>query len=196
MMYGRDFDYAENRLSGSIVRLVDSGEPIQVVDIDHTGRCRFFHLDGRDSEPVFCNLNDLNVRPVPLGYVNCGKSVAYLMRVPKRRDWKQGLRRNSCYSSGQDFEDLHGVAIRNCILGRYPTFDRAVNITLGDKPTRNDTAFSRHWAINSRGWVLYKNHMKVGVIEGGAVKLDSEFLYLREVLTGSTNVNRGVRVQD
>ena len=94
-MYTQDnLDYVRGRLSETLVR--DSvGEPFYVYDI--AGVKGNFRVSGYQVVSPSVNLevafDELNLEPVPLGYVNIPKrGAAYLERKPLRNDRSKGLR--------------------------------------------------------------------------------------------------------
>lgn len=188
-MYGNDYAYAETRIQGTILRVAKGGEPVYVHHVLPNGHCLVVHIDQDFNDPgnvIQVNLDDLDLRPVPLGYVNCAGDATYLMRIPLRRDWKQGLRRENCWSSGRSLGDIPMKDVKNCIMGRYPSFRKAVkDVRVGVSRGRKKTiAWHRHWAVNTDGSVFYKNHEPVGVVdfETGKVSLHPSYSYLKEAL--------------
>lgn len=188
-MYGKDYPYAQSRIQGTIVRVQKSGEPVYVVLVTGTGHCSVTPIDkewGGD-ESFVIHVDELDLRPVPLGYVNCAGEACYLMRVPLRRDWKQGLRQENCWSSGRRFSQISMKSVKNCIINRYPSFDVAIkDVNKADAKGKVKTiAWHRNWAINSNGQVMYKNHEVVGTLSDTKVILDPCFKHLNEVLQES-----------
>src|ERR1700754_2631417 len=103
-MYGHDYVYAQTRIQGTVLRVLATGEPVYVVQVSGDGRCACVPIDldwGDRNNNIYLQVDELDMHPVPLGYVNCAGEATYLMRVPMRRDWKQGLRQENCWSSGR-----------------------------------------------------------------------------------------------
>lgn len=175
-MYGDDWRYAASRLNGTIVRLV-SGEPIKVLDINDTDEVVVRVLGTRDNKVV--KLNELDCSPVPLGFVNSPHGAQFVMRVPKRRDWRQGMRRENTKVVGPSgrYSELY---LKRAILGVYPSFKYASS----RKSKGKLTAWHRHWAIDSKGGLFYKAHGCVGSYIDGDFKLKVKWEYLREYLNG------------
>lgn len=183
-MYGKDFAYAHTRITGSIVRLAKSGEPVYVEGVLNNGTCVVSDIRKmQDGEPTHVHLDDLNVEPVRLGYVNVAGQAVYLMRVPIRKGpGNQGLRsENSVCSNGQRLLQLPMDALYNCIVGKYPTYIKALAGVGKNKGVVVKTiAFSRHWAISGSA-LMYKNRC-VGSCADGKPVLDESHQYLRESL--------------
>src|SRR5699024_3329179 len=121
MMYGNDYAYADSRIKGTIVRL--NGEPVLVERVGPDYCIVQAWEEYPRGRQIRCNLDDLDVKPVPLGFINSGYVADYAYRLPMQRDWRQGLRSNNCrLESGRDLLEINKKALRNCIVGRYPTF--------------------------------------------------------------------------
>jgi hypothetical protein len=171
-MYTEDnIEYVRGRLVETIVR-DKVGEPFYVTEIRNN--------DGRFKVKGFQILNphidkaipfkELNLEPVPLGYVNSDEfDAVYIERKPMRNDWRQGLRaRNVRVTGGADFEELHYKDIRNTVLNIFPSFSHA-------SKCKNITAFCRSFAVNLVG-IYYKGEL-VGTMGEG---LNKDKLHLRE----------------
>lgn len=187
-MYGKDYSYAQTRIQGTVLRISKTNIPVYIVRVTNSGECLAIPIEQpwHDFEKAIrVHVDDLNMHPVPLGYVNCAGKATYLMRIPMRRDWKQGLRQENCWSSGRPFGEISMSDIKNCIMNVYPTFSRAVkDIAVGKHP--KTLAWHRHWAVTTGGIVMYKNHEIVGKLnDEGIVQLDSTYHYLREALEES-----------
>lgn len=182
-MYGEDWSYARTRLEGTIVRYKD--EPVHIHSINvETGRAEVSNVETYGTEkdrPYRVDTDDLNLKPVPLGYVNLKAGVAYLSRIPMRRDWKQGLRLENCFFNSARRFSLVGKPISDCIKGIYPSFKEAFE----KSKAMTTVAWHRHWAVQAGQVVLYKANEVVGSIKNGKVILDKDFHYLKECLEES-----------
>jgi hypothetical protein len=185
-MYSNDYEYARTRLEGTIVRELKTGEPVYVHSISQEGVCLVAYLKNGDLglADSHIHLDDINCKPVPLGYVNTHTRATYLMRMPLRRDWKQGLRAANCLSSGRNVFNICNKALRNCIKNEYPSFKEVVAELIGTQHRgMKIKAFHRHWAISSNGLLLYRNLQEVGIISRGKPLLKTQFNYLKESLS-------------
>jgi hypothetical protein len=184
-MYGKDYNYARTRIEGTIVRIRKTNEPVHVQNVSRqNGICSVSLITDADGKMFPTNLDDLNVEPVPLGYVNNGGNAFYLQRIPNRRGPNnQGLNVRNCMSSGPLLFEFPTKSLRQCIIGEYPKFDRAYE----ESNTKNKNgrykiiAFHRHWAIKN-GVLMYKNKLEVGVVKDGKAILSDKFHYLKEAL--------------
>lgn len=191
-MYKQDFEYAGTRLAGTIVRILKSDEPVYVEFVTRDGLCqvcKITEMEKMDHKSMAIHLDDLNTEPVKLGYVNHAGKAVYVMRIPVRRGPNnQGLRReNSTCSGGRSIDQIPKDALRNCIIGRYPTYIKARDSVL----TNNDgkavvlnksIAFDRHWSIH-KDYLVYKDNI-VGKCYHNKKRpvLDPGFKYLQEAL--------------
>lgn len=186
-MYGKDYGYAQTRIEGTMVRLLGSGEPVYVQRVLDSGMCYLHMIDDENNATITKHIDDLDMHPVPLGYVNVRGDVVYLARIPMRRDWKQGLRQANSWSSKGLLDDIPRKSIRHCIIGKYPTFNKACkDVKIGVARGRNKIiAWHRHWAIETSDFIQYKNHEIVGKLEKGKPVLFDRYKYLKEALEES-----------
>jgi hypothetical protein len=179
-MYSDDYEYANSRLLDTIVRL--DGEPVYVHQVMVGMNAQYCTLKDMDVTKM-CKVDELDLKPVPLGYCNYNKHACYLTRIPMRRDWRQGLRRGNFTSlTGADALRIPYDALRQCIVGEYPTFEGALEAVKKVK----SMAWHRHWAVDSNNQVLHKGSIRpVGVVDKGQVVLSSRYQYLKEALKES-----------
>lgn len=179
-MYGEDWSYASSRLSETIVRL--KGEPVYIYSVHSGMSAKYAKLSDLDNI-AFCHVDELDLKPVPLGYCNYNKTACYLARIPMRRDWRQGLRRGNFTSlSGVDAERIPYESLRKTILGEYPTYTASLDAVRKVK----SMAWHRHWAVDNDLQVFHKGAVRpVGQVVNGVVELTSRSLYLAEALSES-----------
>lgn len=179
-MYGEDYEYAHSRLTETIVRL--RGEPIFIHKVT-MGMNVQYNLLNAEGGLLVCKADELDLRPVPLGYCNYNKHASYLTRIPMRRDWRQGLRRGNFASMGfVAAERIPYDALRQVIIGDYPTFANALEAV----KKINSIAWHRHWAVGRHGALLHKGtEHPVGMIKDGVPELDTRYTYLAEALKES-----------
>lgn len=181
-MYGDDWDYANSRLAGTVVRLAD--EPV------------FVHYIGEDMIAKLCKLSSLhepfeekadllNLQPVPLGMCNFSGKANYLARIPMRKDWKQGLRKENFMShSGIPHVLIPPDVLGLTIQGKYPSFDECV-ASFKDAEVVS-VAWHRHWAITRTFDLMYKDEYEpVGKYIDGIYVLNDGFKHLQEALEES-----------
>jgi hypothetical protein len=182
-MYGKDYEYASSRLENTIVRL--GGEPVMVQRVDMDGVCMYNLLkDGGDAEFKRVEIDKLDLHPVPLGYVNKGAYCGFLTRIPKRHDWRQGLRKNNSMilrGANISYNGIYGKPLHRCIVGSYPSYKVCVQkIRAGGQ---HNIAWCRDFCLNHDGSVQYKGSFIVGRLDmDDGVELIKEFQYLQEKL--------------
>lgn len=184
-----DPQYAESRLAQTIVRKED-GDPVTVEGV-------FRNDDGE----IICNvydhrvklfkhqpLNRLNLKPMPLGYINSGAFPSYLSRRPRRQDWRQGLRRANL-SSGRfllEVTSLPQIFLDNIIDGKYPKISTVLRRIRAEQVFGN--AFSRSFAIVDGSYqrepleLHYQNRIVGTVSPDGVPTLTGNNTYLTERL--------------
>lgn len=174
-MYGKDHEYAHSRLEQTVVSL--NGEPVFVMTVKRGMLVTYSTLKDMTTY-LTCRVDDLDLRPVKLGYCNNPRGVTYLMRMPMRRDWRQGLRFGNFIGVGFDARHLAYTDLYDVIKGKYPTLKEVVvSIKTGKAKA---LAWCREWAISADD-LLYKGQ-KVGKLVGNVPVLDEENCYLREAL--------------
>lgn len=174
-MYNGDFDYANYRLAGTIVRL--KGEPVFVHAILPGMVAELSNLNNI-YENYRADANELDIVPVPLGMCNYEGDVSYLSRVPLRRDWRQGLRRENFISDNYPHAGIPPQELAKVIRGEYPTYAEALESV---KKGAKGVAWCRQWAI-LKGNVLRYKWDKVGKVKAGQFILLDEYKHLYEAL--------------
>ena len=175
-MYGEDFDYANTRLAGTIVRL--NGKAVEVGNVnDGDGLAHYLCLS--DDSEGSVDYRKLDLEPVPLGFINLGGRALYLTRVAKRNDWRQGVRGRTISGLREGYSK---EALSRTIEGMYPTFREAKGSI--EKSEVDSVAWCREWAVNKLGRLQYKRTV-VGKIVGGTPLLINEYGYLQGSLDES-----------
>lgn len=176
-------DYTRTRLLETIIRKGDN--PVFVTNVyDDEG----IYISGyyiKDNKPISGKLEEFNLQPIPLGYVNYNKKAIYATRMPMRKDWKQGLRTNN-FVLGENRLDrsIKWSMIVNTVKNIYPTFQKAV-----DKVRNiNSLAFHRDFAIHKNGMIEYKGVLQVATydFDTGNISLNKE--WIREALNEAIGV--------
>jgi len=181
-MYEDNLEYAKGRLELTLVRVKE--EPFFVHTVKNIGKTMvaegvFFYKEGEIS---VVKMSDLNLEPVPLGYINYGPSAYFLLRKPARK-WKQGLNTgNMGFVGAQGFRDFPPREMRETVLGIYPTFKDSLNLI----KTHVKVAFCREFAITENKHILYRER-NVGKVDK-LVSLEPRYNYLSEYLEEMINV--------
>lgn len=178
-------EYANSRLQGTIVRL-NNGRPITIMGLEDV-RGGEIHVDYRTlstNRQGSCELTDIDLTPVPLGWVNNpGNNASYLARMPMRHDWRQGLRVHN-YTSlfGPDKRFVSNASLSRAIQGKHLDIDGAIEEASN---TRKMIPFSRDFAVNKSGkrvFLYFKWTGVVGDVVNDIVNLNEDFNHLQESL--------------
>jgi hypothetical protein len=182
-------DYANNRLRDTLVRLKD-GTPIQILIIHSSTQVVYMNLLNKQEK--ICTLADLNIDPVPLGYCNAGQSCTYLVRMPMRQDWKQGLRSNSLRDINGRKVDINIYTIAQTIIGKFPSFSEAIDKVLNTtskNPFNTEArkpkavAFNRDFCVKEDKLLEYKGVYIVGTFNSnGGYDLKDRFGWVEDCL--------------
>jgi len=181
-MYYDDLDYASKRLNGTLVRLKD-GTPFQVNRMEYNGDSVMgaigYALPAKKS--VWQPLSNIDLTPVPLGFVNTELGMVFTCRKPMRKDWRQGLSLNSLVTYGAiPACDMSYTTLMQPILNTYPSFKTAV----GTVVKRGSVAFSRDFGLvyhDGRIGLVYRKYV-VGTVKDGVATLSDDKLFLQQHL--------------
>lgn len=138
--YNGDIGYASDKLTGSIVSL--RGYPVMVNFFEDGMVCYNFMGGPRE----FCHLEDLDLTPIKLGYVNHPRGASYLSRIPARF-YRQGIRANTLNVSGGNHYNFDRY-LNNTVRGIYPSFKNCLEGCF-NKDFKS-LAFGRRWALSQR----------------------------------------------
>lgn len=206
-----DTDHASAYLSNSIVR-DGKGQPVRIHAVESCSdspkdwRVAVHPIGNkRDRAPYACMLSNLNLEPLPLGFVNVGRiendretgiiqDAFYLQRRPIR-GWKVGLTNNSLGIVNLRKGDLDSDYVQrtsrnittvqgfyDMVMGKYPSPVEAMQML---RRTRmRSVAFSRRFALTGRGALMYKFfEAPAGEWDGTSINLNKDFSLLQEQLT-------------
>ena len=170
-------EYASSRLQDTIVKY--GGRAVSVCRVEEDLTCVIRRLGTIETHVV--PLSELDLTPIRLGYVNFERGSYYLQRVPKRNDWRQGLRNNNVN---------HGILLEPCLSelleGIYPSLGECVDAT---ESGHDEKAFSRFFSVSQGGCLNYKGRRHVGEVRGGKPVLLGDFKFLEEVLKESLDAH-------
>lgn len=189
--YGNDWEYANSRLSDTIV--LKDKIPVYVYRVGSNGVVEYRTL-GDFSKEGNCSISDLDLTPLALGFLNTSIKTSYLYRVPTR-NWKQGLRLQQIhYVEGSRNKEISvdSQSFINCLLGIYPNLTRCVeNIHCEEAIAR---AFSRTFSLEKgrKEIELVFKDTRVGYFseQENRLKLWEKFSFLQESLDGVLNGRR------
>lgn len=182
-MYEDDCDYAARRLNNTVVRLTN-GNLFCVLTSEYNDAGKLCHLGDNyiSGERELVLHSDLNLEPIPLGFVNTSSDMVFLARKPMRRDWRQGLSHNSLVTYGRlRPSDVNYKLLVQPVLQQYPTFTRALESLSGKKTS---IAFSREFGLAKQGnsiLLRFRQH-DVGEVKDGQVTLYPKKFFLQQHL--------------
>lgn len=186
-----DTAYATGRLVGTIARV--AGKATKITGLTKT-EVHHSPLRGTGGVEV-SKIKDLDITPVPLGYINLGGRAYYICRSSVRKDWKQGLRNTTIRVLDPGARLMIDEAVLkelgNTIEDVFPAFKDALkNVLMG---RGRSIAFSRDFAIarseDEEGGVKnvlrYKGAYTAGeVSREGGINLHPNFNWLAESVEG------------
>ncbi len=183
-MYGNDYRYADSRLAGSMVRNLE-GLPVYVDCVQEDGDVVAIVYENNVPNEKILSLDDLDLTPVELGYVNTEEfGAVYACRRPMRRDWRQGLRHNNIVVLGRNINPASLSWLEYCktILGDFPKFDSIVD-KLRERKLDTPAAWCRQFSLHPDSTVYYCGE-RVGEysLKHGKIMLNKEHVYLQEAL--------------
>ena len=198
-------DYAASRLVDTIVRI--GQDPVRIISVNDLAAVEVESLIRARRKRV--NFNELNLEPVQLGYVNYQGQAVYACRMPKRNDWRQGLRYDNMYFSYHydsrptasiDYT-LSAVEVpappvrRRRPSGSRPSWSSIYQTIRGNYPSIesclekiksiDSVAWSRDFAMINCGErvdIGYMGDFIVGHVDNGNIVLDKKFKHLEERL--------------
>ncbi len=181
-MYSNNLRYTRLRLIDTVVRDKEAGRLVLVISIHRKERGSFelevvgLGLDAADDS--YCLLIDeLDLSSPPLGNVNTRGSSFYVSRLPKRNDWRQGLRKENLVFIHRGrmhrFEFKSLDILRIPVYDKYPTYKESL---------KKGNAFSRTFSLDTDGSLWYKGRERVGKDVDGAPILDEKHQWLKEAL--------------
>lgn len=180
-MYGTDYEYAATRLVNTIVRHND--KLVEVLGINRAnGHCTVRQVSAARQDMKVVPLDELNLKPLRLGYANLnGGGAIFICRVPRRDDWRQGTRAANlkvCVDGFMNFEwPLHILV--DVVANKYPKFKTAVTRS---RNTGKRVAWAREWAVQG-GMVFNKDRVVGRMNDKNEITLNEGYTYLQESLT-------------
>jgi hypothetical protein len=192
--YSTDLSYANNRLTETVVLHKDKPVWVSNVDID-SGIVFCVALPSNNRFEV--DLQELDLTPIELGFVNEQYNCYYLQRVPSRQ-WRQGLRASQITSVTGSYIRQYSITTSsgfvNMVLGKYPSPEECLESFINEEASSK--AFSKHFGFSRSGRKdksldLMFRGVRVGIAKIGTsriiTELDKKFFYLDEFLEEERN---------
>lgn len=182
-MYSDDIDYARKRLVSTVVR-TPTGNPFYIFQIEPSdGDLRCYGHDYYIGRDVDYPLSQVNLEPLPLGFVNLSADMAFLCRKPMRRDWRQGLSANNLVVYGNlSPRDFPYKLLNQPVLQQYPSWSVAVQKMQTTK--KNSMAFSRDFGFSKHKdgiSLIFRKHI-VGTVADNTPRLLPDKFFLQQHL--------------
>jgi len=188
--YGHDNDYAETRLRNTIVKTVYN--TVVLIENFSYDEGKFYCTDILAKAGLHLDLEELDMNPVELGFVNSPNNTDYISRMPSRH-YKQGLTAQT-YKGGvyPNKNTFATASMAMCILGIYPKLiDCVESVSCGEAVSRG---FSRNFSVSNTGEdnVLTFRGDYVGAVhfnsDNGLLqnRLDKKYNFLQEMLEYET----------
>lgn len=199
----QDASYADTRIRETV--LMYKGSPVEVKSHVLNGRDLTEALDHYPNEGLpekngilikdilngackIISVHEIDPNIPELGYVNFRGQACYVVRVPKRRCWRQGIRYTNLRSlSGFPVHEIPFSAIGKMMLHEYPSFEdclRNIKKAAQGRNKLHSIAWHLDWAMDISGRVYYQSD-EVGALIEERVSLHPEYTYLQEALDES-----------
>ena len=186
-IFNSDIDYMRSRVTNSylatssgddlifIRNVVSNGQEIESSELEGSG------LNG---DPVRRPFGEFVFKSGPVGYVNRRALPAkYIVRKPKRRDWKIGFRSSQLMFfrnfdmteiSSKDFERMK-VGFLDSLFYRYPNFHAALERDVS-------TAISHNFAVSPKTERVFYKGITAGKVDltDGSIRFRKRYAYLKD----------------
>jgi hypothetical protein len=178
-MYTDDRDYTAMRLVNTVVRDMMAVELVTILDIQRGGAGFIATVSSFDEEKgnYITPLEYLDLSSPPLGNINYRQETYYISRMPKRNDWRQGLRRENLVATYRGTMGDYGFPSLNVL--KAPVYDKYWSYK---KCLGKNRAFSKAFSVDKEGKIWYKCREVVGKDADGVPVLDEKFAWLEEAL--------------
>jgi hypothetical protein len=129
----------------------------------------------REAIEKTCYLKELDLSPIPLGFVNTPSAVVNMYRLPSRLQ-KVGLCEDNtvCHINNQQRTTL--TRTFNHARNDYPSFEEAC------KTEASGIAFNRKYAIIDSQLFHSRLNDPIGTIKNSAIQLHKNYIYLSDEL--------------
>lgn len=192
--YGDELEYADSRIRGSVLKVMDEERIVQVGQLNYDDNA-FECSDVISGEYLRLSLQELDMTPLKLGFVNCPTYCSYTSRMPSRH-YKQGLTPNTLFrhpakGGGYGGINFNSQSVARCALGIFPSLINCTErVTCGEVKS---SAFSRNFAVDYSKSLLFRTKT-VGEVHfnpsNGLIhaRLAPKFKFLQEMLEDESAV--------
>jgi len=178
-MYHDNRDYTAMRLNGTVVREIKNKRLVLIREIgyDVKGLVASVQTLIRGARQYIVHLDELNLASPKLGNITFEGRVYYVSRMPKRNDWRQGLRQENLVFV--DRGRMHNYHLPSLKYLAAPIFRDYLRY---EKCIERGGAFSRTFSLDPDLKLWYKCQKVVGQDVNGVPVLDEKFMWLKEAL--------------
>lgn len=192
-MFNNDAKYAASRITNTYLPLKKNNDLVYIANIIYPKSNLLsesviigYQRDG-ERESKF-KIEDFKFSVGKLGYVNSKyEGASYLVRMPLRRDYKQGLRsnqlglqRNTGVSNvSADWLSTNIDKVSSCLAEKYESLNKVIELL---EEVDHDIAFSKNFAISEKYNLLYKGLTVGKLTKDDKLKLDFNFNFLEQEL--------------
>lgn len=187
--YGGDNEYLYSRVANCFLPHTPTNQLVEVYTVEkETASAKF----GPNTSVVPVPLTELSLKPPAFGYFQCTEmfrspTAVRPMRLPRRRDWRQGLRKSQFQfrqaPNGSKVRIPSLFLLNQPLSNQYPkTFEYVVG-NLDDGYL--SVALSRNFALSDKFKLYcgYRPQTEIGIVDDRGVPiLSKRFQELRELL--------------
>ncbi len=183
-MYG-NLEYARQKLLNTVIKWGDKA--VYVIEVNGSDQNIIVVSRTLSGRQVEAPIEQYTLRGFKLGYINSDEGAFYLVRVPMRSDWRQGLRERNCFfTTGGPQSNPSRERLMRALEATYPSFTDALS------KVRNEggsVAFSPSFCLSRRGKqvrLYYKGYKKIGtILDSGLFNISDKFRYLNKLVEGA-----------
>jgi hypothetical protein len=193
MRFDEDYRYAYTRVSDTFVYDTEKQELALVVGAENRYQNLVVRYCNKDCEEAAWDR--FSFTPPQLGMINLDQSAFFVERVPKRRDWRQGLRSSQfrtfpSYSHNWLYSSWKYV--NQTLKEGFSSLETAIEELEEFASVR---AISRYFSIDDSFRLKYRGTILVGQItDDNTISLDQNYFWLKDQL--ESEVSDDVHVLD
>lgn len=184
-MYPNDNpEYAKQRLVGTII--THNGKAVNVANVRKVGGNKPLEVSSiaiLNHEPVIDSIENYDLTPIKLGFVNHGADTVYVTRMPMREDWRQGFRWSQAFFPFMSTPDTNvdSIDLARSVENIFPDIDEIREIL---RRRQGMMAWCRNFAIDNKDQIFYRGFGKVGEFLDKTTNflLDGKFFWVEDRL--------------
>jgi hypothetical protein len=178
-----DYKYGYSRVADTFLYHKERKELLKV--LEPAENFTKLVMSAVDNDTLVCNWDEFSFAPPKLGLINTLESSFYVEKIPKRNDWRQGLRSTQFQVTSAD------RSVRNWLYDQWKWVNRALKDPFPSLPEAiwqleeyaETRAISRYFSVTRDFELRYRNRLTVGVItDNDALLLNTNFFWLEDQL--------------